>query len=1558
MAISDSRSASLFAAFDQHPDLDAARALLEPLGERVSLPPFAQALHDAGIGVAAAEGETPIEAGPAGIVARSDVAMSLPIKLGLPLSLAPAMVATRVSGPFRGPSGAFWLHFYGPPQSYSIFRSGETRPRIILTQGELPLFHTTRYEIALGGGTVWILASMLDPAWPADAYAGFTVAGGRLTFSAAPAVSGDHITYGAGVDLSLQADLTTPAPGGDACPAQAAASGPDSVKMVWHAGAAPPDTRLGDATVTFTGKTLHLDHYAGPPHLRSELQAIVFPFAVHPVSWDASLLHSEIVSFSDTTALSGGWALSLVHGDASTLTEALGPGFFLFDCADPLQARPASGGTYELQSVVLAVRQGQFVLGSQHAESGAFSNTLRLWSVRNEPDAPRLPLTLTSGGTTVFAYICDSTAGEALYTTCGADLAIDRPVTIQGDPLAIPHVKSAWLALLRRSGETVVAVGALTDALSRKPKPVLIALHNALVAVTEPLLFLLEGRLSDGGLVDGGMLLLTLGAWAWQPTLPDPYVTNHRLLQQGPIERVNGLSRVTAIAALVTWKTPPAPSVSFLGALGAPVGADTPPTSDPTRPLQQSPAQIRVPTQTDEGREPATKFFELEPITTTHERLLLSFQETAAAAAAGGIRGLRLLDVSTRKDLLGVELAGQRGKSGFQLFGLDLCTPAYGLRVFALPQVQWEPVRTLDRDQDIPHLGFFPTPLASVTDGGATTLMVSAQRLVPAIPDLAVDAVISEFASGKPAALLTTLPFGLKAYLDLRPAATPDGRAADLLKRVQPEFVHPELSGGLQLAFIAESGPSNRAQSSYFDGTAMQLRNGAALSSGAPLNISVLGSIVDPADSVQEMFNNQFGPSAPTRRVPVTRLDVSGYGGSCFSEWLDRQAAYASAAKVQFQVLVGRTALEIVKIATVLYPWGVLLTRTVTIERKGGGGVIRRDSGWQAASDGLFQFPGTSYHVQPGLLRGLFAIRNIRSTGLAPITFTGHGGTTVVLAPKFFDAQARIDGLEGASEIPANGVLGFLQIEPVGQPLHEEDLRTLLGQQGAAGGPVEGTVNAGASGFRVRATRVEVGLAEGAGGHPELVGAVRSAPVFRQNGSWAAVRGPGPSNPHGDGEVVNANAVHGLPLVREGELLGVTGSNMNVAPQGDIRFCDPADLHKPDDPVFEYGFLQTSPAHAFLFARPHVDQGIREIRSRTSPRFADVIARSSSKGLFPPAANAIALPPNALLVDAATGGFRLRDAVNLSAPRPPLILAQRGSDSLRIDYSNANLSLSFDQSQWNLDMRSLELWTDIGGISKVSGMRKRVVGGTNTRPVILEVESLLKPELERALTFLPGFGGRPQMGPVDLTATNTQHETQLAVSVERHWKFGEVPGVKFVVGGKAQIGFMSDDAPPPGGPASGFSVGLLAFGEVEGKIPIYGCIYLLLGAEIDIGGGAKKDDGQPWEGQFLFELKAYVGIGIKTGIFDGSLAIGYHLAIENSTVKNGVFGQLQAELDLKVVSIGVEGELGGLWYDIGPTEHPPDTHASDLDGEIQVNVELMFIGFHFSVEFESIDYHR
>jgi len=46
--------------------------------------------------------------------------------------------------------------------------------------------------------------------------------------------------------------------------------------------------------------------------------------------------------------------------------------------------------------------------------------------------------------------------------------------------------------------------------------------------------------------------------------------------------------------------------------------------------------------------------------------------------------------------------------------------------------------------------------------------------------------------------------------------------------------------------------------------------------------------------------------------VPVTRFDLSGYGESLFSDWCNETSDITAVSKARFDVLVGRTSVEVV----------------------------------------------------------------------------------------------------------------------------------------------------------------------------------------------------------------------------------------------------------------------------------------------------------------------------------------------------------------------------------------------------------------------------------------------------------------------------------------------------------------------------------------------------------------------------------------------------------------------------------------------------------------------
>ena len=69
-------------------------------------------------------------------------------------------------------------------------------------------------------------------------------------------------------------------------------------------------------------------------------------------------------------------------------------------------------------------------------------------------------------------------------------------------------------------------------------------------------------------------------------------------------------------------------------------------------------------------------------------------------------------------------------------------------------------------------------------------------------------------------------------------------------------------------------------------------------------------------------------------KVPLRRIDFSGFGASIFSNWLNKYANAGSVSQVKFNILIGRVAHEVVQIKSVIIPWFVPVVRTIIIERK------------------------------------------------------------------------------------------------------------------------------------------------------------------------------------------------------------------------------------------------------------------------------------------------------------------------------------------------------------------------------------------------------------------------------------------------------------------------------------------------------------------------------------------------------------------------------------------------------------------------------------------------
>ncbi len=1451
----------------------------------------------------------------------------------------------EVLGPFRDRLGRdVVIDVLRPVRKVALRTSASATPWLLFTRARLPRAGET--SVAIRAGTVWIAASALVAGAPANGYVGLLVEGGTLDLPSAPTISGDDLILGGQRRGRLRLTLRQPAgPTGEVT-----APPPAEVTLDWTTRGVAAGLTATTVTVGAVGLAFSPANGLRHDAARGE---IAWTCTVAPDRLDSAALTLGGAELAGATRLaSPGWAVPITTtADPLSLPEAAGLFAWTVAFADAVTARWPGGPATpaRLAAARLAIAPGSFLLQDQ-ATPGAAGDRHRfqLWQLPGRPHRANVSVTLTAP----FAFSTGWTAEGGEFVAFEGLLSgrLDRPVDAMGVP--VPFVDEPVRVQILGEGDSRQLRIAATDlGRSVAPSRRMLVLENAYLAAGALRFVGMAGALHGGTEVRDARAGLLVPVLGWIPTLPDPYVDNLDP-DQGSFA---GRQVVANLLGLFAWEAGEA-EFTLNGQLSSPTARQGNPSKGGTRPLRASDGEPAYRGQTAQGaRIPQGKGIRDERVSAAPARAQPG-QPAEASRAANAIfeRNLTeirlgptalLLDVSTARHQVGVALSLLAGDTyasvsappptavRFLVQGMRLGTLLSALRVFALPQIQWEPVRTLDIDQDPVTLGLFPTPLASASDGGPTVIAANAATLAPAIPDLALDGALAAFEGGEGMTVVTTLPFGLRALVRLRPRAT-GGRAADTASYVRPSFDGAlPLSGGLQLALEAQGGRGVAgAESPSFDGLAVQTLNGVDLLTGAPLDISVLGATVGSAGSVETLFNQEFALARP--RVPVTRYDISGYGASTFSDWANPKGSYAETTRAQFQVMVGRTALEVVKVASVLYPWGIRLTRSVTIERRGGGGVLRRDSGWQAQTPGLFDFttdtrPTQPFEIHPGLIRGIHAVERVRPLANAAIPLPGGGA----VLPMAFDAEVALEGLQGPGRTRAMGLVGYLHLAPLGQPITPAALAELIRHQGAIGGPVDALVDVGGSGFVLRALRIEVGLSETAG-NLRFVGAVRGAPRFGPSGAWSVVRLPGPAGgPPGDASAVE----DGLPVLREGSAQPGDSQVINAPLTGPYRFADPADLFAGATPATDYGLLQGDTTHRFLFRRPILPAGTRRLESALPPAFVDFFAATSSKGLFPPIANAIQLTDRAyrLEVQPGTGFLGLQPAVDLTAPRPDLVMSETVADAFRIAYGGARLRFSLGPTDWSLEFDRLELWTDTADVPQLSGTRVKLQGGTGRRAQLDRIQTLMSPVLEGLFNALPMMGNRGTHGPVDLGATNLKVGGKFTAGLDTIIEAPPYVAIRLY----ALLEFAEEIK--SGSPAA-VSLGAKTGYEARFSIPIEPYpVAVIFGWQITLGGKVYLKGPDAGKTKGLIEARIYIGLafGKDLGPFKATVATGAGLIIIRGSemgIGGFIFLEINAKLD-PVVKLKITGEFACLQIE------KPDGKYHRWSGSVGINVSFFMV---------------
>jgi len=1480
-------------------------------------------------------------------------------------------------GPFIVDGGSVWFEFYRAARRFVVSERGVVAPAFVMTSARRPRLPSVgSLTLDLQPGTIWIRGDLVDTSLPTGAYVGITVSDGKLTLPNTVWVGDDGIEVAAPLEasltLKLKSDVVRPVEGG--CRSEASVTLPE-LSLSFGPSGLVIEGGAGEASVW--GQTFRFESTTGAVEFIGSLWTLVLGYTFSPDHLDGAKIESQLVDFQDEAKIAkAGLGLPVVVADPAILGPAsVAPGWWL--SLEKLQAHwyAPDERYHEMDAWMGIGAQGVSLFSPAVAAlSRPVTNVYRLWEVADD-SSRRIPWRHSYDDPFLFFHRCDVINGEDLLTTGSATIALDRPLQANGTPVRTPTTLGV-MHQRKATGDIRITLAALVGEAAENQ----LALRNALVWATRAVAVMAQGSLIDRTHVDEGVAHVFFGVFAWAPTLPDPYVGNFRLC------RPDIDTPRTLLAAKVAWRSPADVVTSFSGNLGPPIVCDKP--SSPGQPVP-APQDELIPdvglTQAEQDRlypdeEQAADWSVAQQREKRGrgKRVKRAEKQNQNAQDAidqyldkllGPTPPVLLLDVSTNQDLLGVAMWGavarnsrssaaatapttvSSGFSGFPVQALEVRSPIEALRLVTLPQIQWEPVRTLDIDQDIVKFGWFPTPLASATDGGATVLGARSQSLAPAIPEDVLEGTRDAFADGKDVTFRTTLPFGLITVVRVNPNDTA-GRKADRYELTRPDFPGDNARGGLQITAHAEGGRTDEGGiSPMFAGQTRQLINGVDLATGTPLGLSVLGSTGDPAGSVETVFNNDMSSNP---KVPVTRFDLSGYGGSNFSEWQNPFAAFAEASKVQFQVIVGRTALEIIKVTSVLHPWGIRVTRAITVERRSGGGIVRRDSGWQATTPGLFDYRYMDTDLSPpeiavadyafdaGVFKGLFNVRSIRP---APgVEFSDSGATFV---PYYFDAELALDGLSARTQ--TIGVLGWLQTAPNGDPASKAALKALIEAQGPVGGPIDAWMAFGASKLPFRARRIEVGLADD-GGTPLFVATVRGVPRFPKTGAWSVVRRDVAGVPPGGGEAVPVSETRGVPLIRRYpvEYKAKDDTYFPTPPlqagksAGDWRFADAADLLSPASPQKEYCVLQSTPTHAFLFPRAYAKgTGSARLRSDVKPELADVIARSTSKGAFPPPQNAIKLGATYHFNVGPGGTLALSNPVSVVNYPHPLRLSGSSGHGAEMLYDDATLQLEINANDWCAEFYGLRIWSDIAGMSRVSGAKLRIVGSTNQRPQVAELDTLVEASIEKILTYLPIFGARETLGPIDLGASNAKREIKLEVGVKvevpkNGWSIGGAK-LKLKLGTTQKTGFDMD--------TGGTKASAKLSAGFQGEFPILsvGAASVYLIAQLDIGFSITSVSGSVTAEKF--DLLAFAGIGIKgsVGPFEAYafLGIGFVLSydIVADVPKYGGLVRFEAGVSVAIVKVTLRANLQGLVYKGGT----PEKTKCDYAGKVKLQVDIFLI---------------
>ncbi|OOG77070.1 hypothetical protein [Algoriphagus sp. A40] len=1241
------------------------------------------------------------------------------IKTSVPAWAAGAKVEKTVGPLVREDGRLVLIDFYKVVKLLGLYQQNSPLP-VILFQAE---FHESKFkqvntppvevtkEYKIVAGSVWIRADMLAQNAPANRYAGLKVASGKIQLSQNPVLQNEKLVLGAqtGVQVSLvigqAAAVNYPAKKHGMDAVDAKIKTPESLSFSFSGTSKAQIATVGSGEVELYAQNFVFNQKNAAPTYHTQISRLLIPMACNQSEIKPAKQKSPIIEFSESAPIKTvAWAIPAAELDVNNPLEVAGPGGFFLEGKPGLKCswEGLEAKNLKLQQPLFLVDPGRIGMTDLTGEGEGAFQEFEHW--KDEQNTHGTSLSVFLGKKTSVIYNSLAEGVELLVTTVNAVHHVDRPVMVNGLPVA---VKTKDSLLVLAGSETKNLLYLIDDNIlwdNKLPfdkvpkfKSLALALENALFKITPVNGAMIFGECTpDWKRILKSETFLVFGLLGYLPTLPDPYLANLTYLQ-----RLNNRGGKDGVEGIISWlvcqisqapKNEKTDNVKVSFHFG-PASNEQQSTASGFGMVANSQPPASAST-TLAGSQPAGSVTMMsnvsvnKPLPPYEQHLTPHIQKYQNEFFA-------LLDVSSNANQMGVSLGAPfptRVKTGIavgrgenvahieqtsnQMFGvegMEVVVRSSAARLFMLPQVAWEPVYNLTPPGNNvlgdPPLFFNYYP----NDGGPSRIANYHGGQVPLAPIPLVKYTLEQYKNQKtPVDALFTLSFGLKALAQLSHDEPRESQKPEL-NLVKPSFPN-DMVGGIQIRAIAKDYGKDAMQgagpdSPMFKGFTVQLSNILGMD-GQPNNSSTLGR------SVTKIFNGEFFTSESTpdilkkRGVPLSKIDFSGYGASTFSNWLSPRAAIAETSQARFDIMLGRTGHEVIQVKSILKPWGIRVVRTITLFRTGSGYVYRTDSGWQAESDGLFDFRykyidkslppegvdesgNTIFHtvtVEPyelhtGPIRGLFNVTNIQEDGNiaeynVPKAIKIPQGTKyvdefgewvtnntgaeitkdVILAAVWFDADVKIDNLVQGHKnglTPSKKILGYVQLAPQGVTIPAANFKALLDLQGGQiGGDVDCVMDLNKSGQLMRITRFDISPSVKANNNaadPIFVAAARGNVLLPKDGSWSVVQ-----HETGTGEVTPLPTYVPVPVVREGKWVEGNVVPNNIQTGKLLRIAHPLEiLREPIGNTFNFGFLQSTATQKALFLTPSFKFDTKKLLSKTPPAFADAYRLMDSSSIFP-----------------------------------------------------------------------------------------------------------------------------------------------------------------------------------------------------------------------------------------------------------------------------------------------------------------------------------------------------